>query len=43
MDFGAFWRAGFDAVRDLGERNFGTNYVRGVFTNNAKHLSVSNI
>ena len=30
MDFGAFRRAGFYAVRDLDERNFGANYIRGV-------------
>ena len=42
MDFGAFRRAGFYAVRDLDEGNFGENYIRGVFTNSTKHLSVRN-
>ena len=27
MDFGAFWRAGFYAMRDLDEGNFGANYI----------------
>ena len=30
MDFGAFWRAGFYAVRDLDEGNFEANYIRVV-------------
>ena len=42
MDSGAFWMASFYAVRDLDEGNFGTNHIRGVFTNSTKHLSVSN-
>ena len=42
MDSGAFWKAGFYAVRDLDKGNFGTNCFRGVFTNSTKHLSVSN-
>ena len=31
MDFGAFRRAGFYAVGDLDEVNFGANEIRGVF------------
>ena len=31
MDFGAFWSAGFYAIRDLDEEDFGANYIRGVF------------
>ena len=42
MDFGAFWRTGFYAVRDLDEESFGTNYIRGVFANSTKHLSINN-
>ena len=42
MDFGAFRSAGFYAVRDLDEGNFGANYIRGAFTNSTKHLSVRN-
>ena len=43
MDFGAFWSAGFYAIRDLDEEDSGANYIRGVFfTNSMKHLSVSN-
>ena len=42
MDFGAFWRAGFYAVRDPDEGNFGANYISGVFTISTKHLSISN-
>ena len=42
MDFGAFWRTGFYAVQDLDEGNFGTIYIRGVFTNSTKQLSISN-
>ena len=42
MDFGAFWRTGFYAVRDLDEGNFEKIYIREVFTNSTKHLNVSN-
>ena len=42
MDFGAFWKTGFNAVRDLDEGNFGANFIRGVFANSTKHLSINN-
>ena len=41
MGFGVFWRVGFYAVRDINEENFGTNYIRGGFTNSTKHLNIS--
>ena len=42
MDFSAFWRTGFYAVRDIDEGNFGTKCIRGVFANSRKHMSINN-
>ena len=44
MDFGAFWWAGFYAVQDLDEGNFGANHIRGVLPieRNSWNLATTN-